>query len=143
MWQSYLTELIKDLTESQLEQLLADRRLSRERRELLSSSHNNMVTSSQFQAGAVGSLVHVDVCIESLPVTAMVDTGAQSTIISRSTLHAVGRHLKQLGCELPELELPSVHLYGKDGSKRGRELVITAEVPLGKQVCKCACVCAA
>lgn len=62
-------------------------------------------------------LLHVDVGIEGIPVTALVDTGAQSTIISRSTLHAVNQHLKQKGRELPQLELPTVRLYGKDGEK--------------------------
>ena len=60
----------------------------------------------------------------------MVDTGAQSTIISRSTLHAVNRHLRQQGRELPPLKLLTVRLYGKDGEKGGKELLITAQVPL-------------
>ena len=60
----------------------------------------------------------------------MVDTGAQSMIISQSTLHAVNQHLKQQGHELPPLELPTVRLYGKDEEKGGKELLITAQVPL-------------
>lgn len=75
-------------------------------------------------------LLHVDVGIEGIPVTALVDTGAQSTIISRSTLHAVNQHLKQKRRELPQLELPTVRLYGKDGEKGVKELPITAQVPL-------------
>lgn len=54
------------------------------------------------------------------------DTGAQSTIMSRATLHTVNQHLKQQGLELPPLELRTVRLYGK-GRK---ELLITAQVPL-------------
>ena len=58
------------------------------------------------------------------------DTGVQSTIISRSTLHTVNHHLKQQGKNLPPLELPTVRLYGKDGQKRGKKLVITAQITL-------------
>lgn len=59
---------------------------------------------------------------------AMVDTGAQSTIISRSTLHAISSHLSKLGQPQPKLELPSVRLYGKDGQKGGRRLNITTSL---------------
>ena len=122
-----------DLTESQLENLLAERRLNREQRELAEEgdrSQTSAVHASEEKAGAVGALLHVDLNIEGLPVKAMVDTGAQSTIVSRSTLHAVNRYLKQWGRELPPLELPTVCLYGKDGEKGGKQLVITVHVPL-------------
>ena len=122
-----------DLTESQLENLLAERRLNREQRELAEEgdrSQTSAVHASEEKAGAVGALLHVDFDIEGLPVKAMVDTGAQSTIVSKSTLHAVNRDLKQRGHELPPLELPTVRLYGKDGEKGGKQLVITAQVPL-------------
>ena len=49
---------------------------------------------------------------------------------TRSTLHAVNRYLKQRGHELPPLEFPTVRWYGKDGEKGGKQLVITAQVPL-------------
>lgn len=117
----------EDLTENQLEKLLGDPRLKREKQEL---SQTNTVSASAEKARVVGTLLHVDVGIEGLSVLAMVDTGAQSTIISRSTLRAVNRHLKQKGRELPPLELPTVRLYGKDGEKGGRELLNTAQIPL-------------
>ena len=120
----------QELTEDQLEKLLAEKRLDREQKELDKESEVNAVQASDVRAGAIGSLLHVDISIEGVSVSAMVDTGAQSTIISRSTLHAVNRHLKQQGQELPPLVLPTVRLYGKDGKKGGKELVITAEVPL-------------
>ena len=72
----------------------------------------------------------MEVCVEGVPVMAMVDTGSQSTIISQSMLHAVDRHLRQQGCRLPELELPTARLYGKDGNRGEKKLVITAQVPL-------------
>jgi len=47
----------------------------------------NLVESScQQTSGAVGPTLFVEVKIEGVPVRAMVDTGAQSTIISRTTL---------------------------------------------------------
>ena len=67
----------------------------------------------------------------------MVDTGAQSTIISQSSLHAIGRRAKYEGCPLPVLDQPSVRLYGKDGKGGGRELT-TAE--LQEADCKSTCV---
>ena len=43
-------------------------------------------------------------------------------------------NLKQIGQELPKLELPTVRLYGKDGQKGGHELCITAQVSLPFQL---------
>ena len=60
----------------------------------------------------------------------LVDTGAQSTIISCSTLHTVFRHLQQQGKEEPQLELPIARLYVKNGKNGGKELNITAQVTL-------------
>jgi hypothetical protein len=68
--------------------------------------------------------------IEGIPVEAMVDTGSQSTVISRAVLHQVGRHLRQQGKEMPQLRLPTARLYGKDCGGERRELDITAEVSL-------------
>ena len=65
-------------------------------------------------------------CIEGVPIKAIVDTGAQSTIISHSTLHSVVHHLQQQGREELQLELPTARLYGKDGKKEK----ITAQVTL-------------
>ena len=97
---------------------------------LESASSVIAVAASEEQADAVGTWLHMEICIEGLPVTAMVDTGAQSTIISRETLHVVNQHLKQEERTLPPLELPTVQLYGKDGRKGGQELLIIAQVPL-------------
>ena len=68
--------------------------------------------------------------IEGVPVEAMVDTGSQSTVISRAVLHKVGRHLRQQEKEMPQLRLPTARLYGKDNGGERRELNITAEVSL-------------
>ena len=118
----------EDLTEIQLEQLLAEKWLRKENAELPTGSQANVVRASKEKDGGIGTLLHVEVLIEGLPVKAMIDTGAQSTIISRATLHDVCRHLKQQ--QLPPLEKLTVRLYGKDGPKKGRELVVTAQVSL-------------
>ncbi len=125
---------VVDLTESQLEDMLAERRLNREQQGLVETgtdSQTSAIKASEEKALAVGALLHMNIDLEGLPVKAMVDTGAQSTIISRSTLHAVNHHLKQQGENLPPLELPTVRLYGKDGQKGGKQLlVITAQITL-------------
>ena len=76
----------EDLTEIQLEQLLAEKQLKKENAELPTGSQTNVVRASKEKAGVIGTLLHVEVLIEGLPVKAMIDTGA---IISRATLHDV------------------------------------------------------
>ena len=122
----------EDLTEDELEKLLAERRLAHEQTLLASadSSHTNTVQASRNCAQAVGSTLMLDISIDGVSVTAMVDTGAQSTIISRSTLHTIGHHYLQMGRQLPTLEKPTVRLYGKDGRKGGWELTVTAQLQL-------------
>jgi len=61
-------------------------------------------------------------------VEALLDTGSQSTIISRSMLHEIGQHARSKGQPLPTLERPTVRLFGKDGAGGGRELIITAQL---------------
>ena len=122
----------KDLSEEELERLLADKRLAREQG-LLSesgSSKANTVLSSDTCAHAVGSTLEMEVSIEGVPVKALIDTGAQSTIISRKTLHAIAQHLKHKGCSLPVLEKPMVRLFGKASKGGNCELTITAQLSL-------------
>ena len=76
--------------------------------------------------GAVGPTLLLDVCVEGVEVAAVVDTGAQSTIISRSLLHKIKKHLSNQGKSLPSLEFPLPFLYGKGGNR----LHITARVNL-------------
>ena len=113
---------VDDLTEEQLEQMLVDRRLLCEQ-SLLHGSATNTIRAEDDELPAVGPTLLLDVSIEGLPVKATIDTGAQSTIISCSTLHAIGR-------PLPTLSKPTVRLYGKDGPGGGRQLTITAQLPL-------------
>ena len=76
----------------------------------------------------VGPTVLLDILIEGVPMEAVVDTGSQSTIISRDVLHMVGRSLRQQGHSLPKLGKPTVKLYGKGGQKNGHELVVTTQL---------------
>ena len=107
----YLQSGKPGLTVDELEKVLADRKLQEEI-SLLSSTQSttNVVQATGTNNLAVGSTVSLEVRIEDVPVEAMVDTGAQSTIISRATLHAIGAHLKERGQPLPKLELPTVHV---------------------------------
>ena len=120
--------IVADLTEDELEQLLAQKKLAKEG-SLLPSSNNTVNATSTGKAGAIGPLLEVEVKIEGVPVKALLDTGAQSTIISRSTLHSVVKYLQGCNQPVPQLQLPTARLYGKDGEKGGKPLYITAEIP--------------
>ena len=68
---------------------------------------------------AVGPTIYhyVDLIVEGVPVQAMVNTGSQSTILSRNFLHKIGKHLTSQEKPLPCLKVPTVRLYGKNGKK--------------------------
>ena len=122
---------VEDLTEQELERLLAERRLQRERGSVTNPevSHANTITATAAHAKAVGSTLEMDVSIEGVSVRCLIDTGAQSTIISRATLRKVAQLLRLQGRPPPSLELPRVKLLGK-GKGDYRELTITAQVDL-------------
>ena len=107
----------------QLEKLLATMRLKVERSKL---SVGTVVADT---VDAVGPVMFLDVEIEGCPVRAVVDTGSQSTIVSRDQLHQIARAMRQLKCEGPTLVTPSAKLYGRSGRDRS-ELTITAEAQL-------------
>ena len=117
---------VADMSDTQLEQELADRKLAKEQQLL---SEPNKVGSVNVVEGAVGPTLMLELSVEGLQVTAVVDTASNSTIISRSLLHDLKNHLQALGRPIPKLELPCVPLYGKEGTK-GKPLDITAQVPL-------------
>ena len=93
------TASAKDLTEEELERLLAEKRLTREQSLITNgeSSRTNTIIASETCTCAVGSTLEVDIATEGVSVRALIDTGAQSTIISRATLHKVAQRLKQQG----------------------------------------------
>ena len=75
--------------------------------------------------GAVGPSYWLQISVEGVVVPALVDTGSQSTIISRSLLHKVFCHLKKAGRGLPKLD----YLCIKFKEKGGHPITVTAQVP--------------
>ena len=120
-----------ELSTKQLRELLAQRQLQDEQN-MLDSGTNvvNADTIGVKEEGpkAAGPTLFLKVQIGGVPVEAMVDTGSQSTIISRSLLHKIGRCRKSKGEPLPALEKPTARLFGKDGEGGGKELTITAQI---------------
>ena len=110
----------------ELEKVLAEKKAGVEQLQLAGTASVDVVTVST--VGAKGSLLRACVEIEGLPVEAVVDTGAQCTVISRELLRNLGRHMRERKMELPKCAPPSVKLVGR-GGKGGDELAITAEVP--------------
>ena len=76
-----------ELSDEQLEEELAKRRLGKEREMLDTTGSVQVVTGK-----AISPTMVVDVEIEVVLVSAVVDTGSQSTIVSRPFLHKVKRH---------------------------------------------------
>ena len=131
----------EDMTIPQLEELITSKRLAAEKAKIGQSTAevgtvtSSISTSSEADrmnnemdsfSGAVGPALYLEIKIEGYPVKALVDTGAQSTIVSRSLLHDIARHKKKQGRELPKLERPGVALYGRSGENSGA-LTITAQ----------------
>ena len=124
----------ENLSTHELENILA-RRLSEEGRHLTDVSMN-VVSSSVpcVETEAVGSTLSLQVSVEGVPVDVLVDTGFQSTIISRSMLHSIACKQKEGGLPPPTLELPTARLFGQDGRRGGCELVITAQLKVRIEV---------
>ena len=76
-----------DYSDQELEQELVRRKLDREQQ-----LANEPTQSVNVVTGAVGSSYLLDVYVEGLMVSALVDTGSQSTIISHRFLHKVFAH---------------------------------------------------
>ena len=115
---------VEERSLQQLEQWLATMRLNVEQSKLQKSKVGTVVADS---VDAVGPVVLLDVQIEGYPVKAVVDTGAQSTIISRDLLQRIAKYMRDAGREDPTLMHPSAKLYGRSGSDSS-ELTISAEV---------------
>ena len=124
----------KELTEEELEFLLARCRLQKEQQMLQTAPGGNVAcvkaTPPQHSGPVIGPLLYCDLEVEGVPVVSMVDCGSQTTIISRSFLHQVARQLRSDGKPSPELKVPAVRLYGKDGPNGKNQLPITAQVDL-------------
>ena len=110
-----------ELTDEQLAEELAKHKLEKEKEMLDSAGSVQVVTGK-----AIGPTMVVDVEVEGVLVSAVVDTGSQLTIISRPFLHKVKRHLESKGESIAQLELTRTAFYGMSGTL----LEITARVNL-------------
>ena len=126
-----LLTTIAEMTDQQLEDKLhvAARKLKEEQGLLDDHSMDTSAIQMIRVSRAVGPTVQMELLVEGLKVPAVVDTGSQSTIISRALLHDIKRHLEGQGKSMPKLELPRVKLFGKDGSSE-KPLNIMAQVRL-------------
>ena len=93
----------------QLEQVLASMKLNMEQTKLKKSNVGMVISPS---AGTVGPVLYLNIKMEGHPVKAVVDSGAQCTIISRDLLHQVAANMKKNGRTDPDLVLPSAKLCG-------------------------------
>ena len=102
---------IPEMTIRQLEEVLASKRLAAEQNKLsadigtvtgVTSGTNQVSNSSVDATDAIGPILYLEVSIEGHPVKALVDTGAQSTILSQSMLHEIARHMKLQSRDLPK-----------------------------------------
>ena len=73
-----LGRVLVTITDTELENELARRKLEKEQLLLAEPQESSI----KVVTGAVGPTLLFDVCIEGMPVSAVVDTGAQSTILS-------------------------------------------------------------
>ena len=127
-----------DASISELEALLAQHRLEAETTLMLESGEAQVgcvSTEAETTCKAVGPSMFLDVSVEGVSLPALVDCGAQSTIISRELLHRIARKRLHEEKKILKLEKPIVRLFGKDGPQGGRELIITAQVELTIEAC--------
>ena len=116
-----------EMTDNQLEQELANRKLAKEQ-QILNGSGD--VSTVNVVEGAVGPTLMLELSVEGLQVAAVVDTASNSTIISRSMLHDIKHHLQTQGKPMPQLELPCVPLYGKGQKGSHWILLLKYHLPL-------------
>ena len=118
------------LSVEEIDEHLGDKKASAETALTEQAPQENAVISVVQVSSAVGMTPYLDILVEGVPVKALVDSGSQSTIVSRSLLHEVAKKLCSQKKILPKLSPPRVKLYGKDGHKGKRELDITAQTEL-------------
>ena len=70
----------------------------------------DMIHAEEGSSGAVGPFLCLKVNNEGVEVNAMVDTGSQSTVISRAMVHKIGKHMRFQGKDFPQLNIPHLHL---------------------------------
>ena len=111
---SHVVTTVRGLSSVELEEKLLKRRLAGEQDLLEACLRSNV----QVVMGAVGPSYWLEVLIEGVAVSAMVDTRSQPTIVSRTLLHKVFKHMEREGKSLPKLECLSTKLRGK-GNRSG------------------------
>ena len=94
---------LEQMTDEQLEDILSKRKLEREQELLKEVAQVDVVRAEEGSSGAVGPILSLKIKIEGVDVDAMVDTGSQSTVISRSMLHRIGKHPRSQGKKFPDL----------------------------------------
>ena len=72
-------------------------------------------------ANAVGPVLHLELTIEGLPVQAVVDCGAQSSIIPEDLFDRICNHMIACGRERLERGPPTAKLYGKGGTDNSEQ----------------------
>ena len=112
---------VADCSDRELEQELTRRRLDQEQQ-----LADDPTMSVNVVTGPVGSVYLLDVSVGGLVVSALVDTGSQSTIISRAFLQKVFAHMRKSGETPPRLQEPCTKFRGKGGNP----ILVTAQVPL-------------
>ena len=118
------------MTDEQFEDILAKRRLEREQESLRDMAQVDVVHTKEGSSGALGPLLSLKVKIEGVEVDVMIDIGSQSTAISYSMLHNIGKHLRSQGKHFPTLNRSHLQLYGKGGKDDASQLNIIAETLL-------------
>ena len=89
------------LSIQQLEELLRQKQQKEQNIIDQESSHVEYVTTElAMMSREVGPQTYLAVLVEGVPTKAIVNLYAQSTVISRQFLHAVGRHLHSLNISL-------------------------------------------
>ena len=121
---------LSSLSNEQLEQQLAQQKLSTKVSEIQSASTDSanvhVVKANSVVSDVVGSTPHLDLLLGDVSVSALIDSGSQSTIISRKLLHKTVRKAHSGGKPLPSLKVPVVKLFGKGGNNDCGQLDITA-----------------
>ena len=95
-------------TEEELVKMLSECRLKKEEAlRAQNESQCDTIFTKEQTSDAVGPTLMLKLQIEGVPIKVMVDTGSQSTVISRAVLHEVGKHLHQQGRKMPQLRIPN------------------------------------
>ena len=125
---------LSSLSIEQLEEQLAQQKLSTEVSQMQSASTDSavvrIVESKPTLDNVVGPTPHLELSVGDVNVSALVDSVSQSTIISREFLHKIAKKARSEGKPLPSLKLPTVKLFGKGDPDDRRQLDITAQVEL-------------